>query len=120
MGKTILCVEDNPNNRLLVRRMLEAEGYHVLEADCGEEGITVAARTLPDLILMDITLPDINGYEATRRLRENPALARTPILAVTANVMKGDREKALSAGCNSYISKPIDVDQLPRLLAEYL
>ncbi len=122
MLKTILYIEDNPDNRLLVRRILEAEGYIVIEAACGQEGLAIAARPThhPDLILMDINLPDLDGYEVTRRLRAMPHLAHIPILAMTANVMRGDKEKTLEAGCNSYIHKPIDVDLLPQQIAAHL
>ncbi len=120
MQKTILYIEDNADNRLLIKRVLEAEGYQMLEASCGEEGVSLATRLNPDLILIDINLPDIDGYEVTRQLRKKLALAETPILAITANVMQGDREKTLKAGCNNYIGKPIDVDLLPKLIAQYL
>jgi two-component system cell cycle response regulator DivK len=120
MDKTILYIEDNFDNQLLIKRVLEAEGYDVLVANNGEEGISIATNDHPDLILIDINLPDIDGYEVTRRLRKTPSLTDTPILAVTANVMKGDREKTLAAGCNSYIRKPIDVDTLPSQVAAFL
>lgn len=120
MAKTILYIEDNPDNRLLVKRIIEAEGYRFLEAENGEDGVKQAGIFVPDLILLDINLPDIDGYEVTRRLRANPVLKDIPILAVTANVMKGDRERTLEAGCTAYIAKPIDVDALPRLIASHL
>jgi len=120
MAKTILYIEDNPDNRLLIRRILEADGYRMLEAINGEQGVALANENLPDLILLDINLPDIDGYEVTHRLRGNTKLADIPILAITANVMKGDRERTLQAGCNGYVSKPIDVDALPRQIASYL
>ena len=120
MRKSILYIEDNSDNRLLVRRILEAEGYRVLEAADGETGIALVQTDQPDLILMDINLPDIDGYEVTRRLRAIPELAEVPILALTANALKGDREKSLDAGCNSYIRKPIDVDAFPQQISEYL
>jgi len=109
----ILYVEDDPSNRLLVRRILEAEGYSITEAVTGYDGLEVAARLKPDLILLDINLPEMDGYDLARRFRETPGLQRVPILALTANVMKGDRERTLAAGCNGYIQKPIDVDRLP-------
>jgi two-component system cell cycle response regulator DivK len=113
-------VEDNPDNRLLVRRVLEAEGYRVIEAEHALTGIELAQAERPDLILMDINLPDMDGFEATVRLRELEGFQDVPILALTANVMKGDREKTLEAGCSGYIKKPIDVDQLPVDIAAYL
>jgi two-component system cell cycle response regulator DivK len=109
----ILYIEDNPENRLLVKRILEAEGYSVAEATDGLSGLDMAARMQPDLILLDINLPEIDGYDLARRFRETPGLRQVPILAVTANVMQGDRERTLEAGCDGYIQKPIDVDRLP-------
>lgn len=120
MGQRILYIEDNADNRLLVRRILEAAGYQVLEAATGLAGIKTAITHQPHLILVDINLPDIDGYEVTRRLRQQTALLRVPIMAVTANVLKGDRERTLAAGCNMYLSKPIDVDTLPQQIAQLL
>jgi len=110
----ILYIEDNPENRLLVRRILEAEGYSVTEAADGPAGLEMAAQMRPDLILLDINLPEIDGYDLARRFRDTPGLQEVPILAVTANVMQGDRERTLEAGCDGYIQKPIDVDRLPK------
>jgi two-component system, cell cycle response regulator DivK len=118
--QTILYIEDNPENRLLVKRVLEAEGYVVIEADSGMAGLSTAVATRPDLVLMDINLPEIDGYELTRRLKRMEHLAGVPVVAMTANVMKGDREKTLAAGCDGYIQKPIDVDQLPIQIARFL
>jgi two-component system cell cycle response regulator DivK len=118
--KIILCIEDNLENRLLVRRVLEVEGYQVIEADSGNTGLQKAETMAPDLVLMDINLPEIDGYELTRRLKQMPHLAGVPVVAMTANVMKGDREKTLAAGCDGYIQKPIDVDQLPLQVARFL
>ena len=118
--KTILYIEDNPENRLLVRRVLEVEGYRVIEADSGKTGLQKAETMAPDLVLMDINLPEIDGYELTHRLKQMPDLAGVPIVAMTANVMKGDREKTFAAGCDGYIQKPIDVDQLPLQIARFL
>jgi two-component system, cell cycle response regulator DivK len=109
----ILYIEDNAANRLLVRRVLEAEGFLVTEAEDGPTGLSVAAAEVPDLVLLDINLPEIDGYELARRLRSMPNLQAIPILAITANVMRGDRERTLAAGCSGYIQKPIDVDRLP-------
>ncbi len=120
MGAKILYIEDNPDNRLLVRRILLVEDYEVVEAEDGPSGIEAALRERPDLILMDMNLPEMDGYELTRRLRELPELAGTPIIAMTANVMHGDREKSLEAGCDGYIPKPIDVDALPRQIEQFL
>ncbi len=109
----ILYIEDNPENRLLVRRVLEAEGYTVFEAVDGPSGLEAAAETVPDLILLDISLPEMDGYTLAGRFQAMPGLEDVPVLAVTANVMKGDRERSLAAGCNGYIAKPIDIDRLP-------
>jgi len=112
----ILYIEDNHENRLLVRRILEAEGYSMIEATDGPTGLEVAVQMQPDLILLDINLPEIDGYDLARRFRNTPGLQQVPILAITANVMKGDRERTLNSGCDGYIQKPIDVDRLPQLV----
>jgi len=120
MGAKILYIEDNADNRLLVRRILMAEDYEILEAEDGFTGIALAEKEHPNLILMDMNLPEINGYDLTRQLRKIPGLQNIPIIAMTANVMHGDREKAMEAGCNGYIPKPIDVDALPRQIEQFL
>jgi len=120
MGVKILYIEDSSSNRLLVRRILEVEDYEVLEAEDGTIGIQIARQEHPALILMDMNLPDVDGYEMTRRICATPELADIPIVAMTANVMEGDREKALEAGCVGYIPKPIDVDELPGQIARFL
>jgi two-component system, cell cycle response regulator DivK len=120
MGAKILYIEDNPGNRMLVQRILLVEDYDVFEAEDGPIGIEIALREKPDLILMDMNLPDLDGYELTRRMRAIPELASIPIIAMTANVMQGDREKTLAAGCSGYIPKPIDVDELPNQIARFL
>lgn len=120
MGAKILYIEDNPGNRMLVQRILMVEDYDVFEAEDGPAGIEIALREKPDLILMDMNLPDLDGYEMTRRMRAIPELADIPIIAMTANVMQGDREKTLAAGCSGYIPKPIDVDELPNQIARFL
>ena len=119
-GAKILYIEDDFRNRLLVQRILTAYGYEVVEAETGKEGMRLAQEIDPDLILMDINLPEMDGYEATALLKQVDALADVPIIAMTANVMKGDREKTLAAGCDGYIQKPIDVDQLPDQIQEFL
>jgi len=115
MSKNILYIEDNPDNMLLVKRVLTSRGYSLLEAKNGAEGLTVAESQTVDLILLDINLPDFDGYEVARRLRSNggkPELAYVPIIAITANALKGDAEKALEAGCDVYMSKPINIREL--------
>ena len=116
----ILYIEDNPDNRMLVKRVLEAEGYDLSEAANAHDGLMQAMAEAPDLILMDINLPEVDGYTTTARLKSMPGLEKIKVIAVTANVMKGDREKTLAAGCDGYIQKPIDVDQLPRQIARFL
>ena len=116
----ILYVEDNLDNRTLVKRVLEAEGYVVEEAPDGLTAIKMAVAKRPDLILLDINLPDIDGYETTARLRQIEGVAGVPIVALTANVMRGDRERSLKAGCDGYIQKPIDVDHLPVQIESFL
>ena len=120
MSKRILYIEDNPENRMLMRRVLMAEGYIMEEAVDGQTGLQKAAESPPDLILMDINLPEIDGYEVTARLKQLPNMQGVPIIAVTANVMKGDREKTLAAGCDGYIQKPIDIDLLPSQIESFL
>ena len=114
MGSNILYIEDNPDNMMLVKRALESRGYTLLEAQNGLDGISAAESMDLDLILLDINLPDIDGYEVARRLRasKKPALVYTPIIAITANALKGDAEKALAAGCDVYMSKPINIREL--------
>ena len=119
-SERILYIEDNFENRILVKRILEAESYVVIEADDGPTGMRMAEQEAPDLILMDINLPEIDGYEVTGRLRQIPSLVHVPIVALTANVLKGDRERSLAAGCDGYIQKPIDVDLLPAQIAAFL
>src|SRR5436190_17033207 len=116
----ILYIEDNPDNRTLVKRVLEAEGYALSEASNAHDGLMLAMAQAPDLILMDINLPEVDGYTTTARLKATPGLEKVKVIALTANVMKGDREKTLAAGCDGYIQKPTDVDQLPRQIARLL
>lgn len=116
----ILYIEDNPENRTLVRRVLEVEGYIVILAINAKDGLAQAAANPPDLILMDINMPEMDGYTTTARIKALPGLEKIKVIALTANVMKGDKEKTLAAGCDGYIQKPIDVDQLPRQIARYL
>lgn len=114
MNNSILYIEDNPDNMRLVQRALESRGYRLLQAKNGLDGVHTAETEQVDLILLDINLPDIDGYEVARRLRSSPkrALATTPIIAVTANALKGDAERALEAGCDVYMAKPINIREL--------
>jgi two-component system cell cycle response regulator DivK len=120
MSEKILIVEDNPQNMRLVEMALSAESYFLLEATNGEEALEIAKQERPDLIIMDVQLPQMSGLEVTRKLREIPEFNRTPIIAVTAYAMKGDEEKALDAGCSAYLSKPIRARELPNLIAKML
>jgi two-component system, cell cycle response regulator DivK len=106
MSKRILIIEDHETNRRILRDLLTSAGYELSEAVTGEEGVTLAEAYRPDLILMDIQLPGLDGYEATRRIKANPALLHIPIIAVTSYALSGDEEKALGAGCEAYVSKP--------------
>ncbi|HBC86230.1 MAG TPA: response regulator [Lentisphaeria bacterium] len=110
MKRKILLIEDNEQNQYLVTFLLEKHGYEVIPAIDGPMGIELAGRVLPDLILLDIQLPSMDGYAVAHELRSNPALENTPIIAVTSYAMTGDREKTIAAGCNGYIEKPINPD----------
>jgi len=120
MTHKILIVEDNPMNMRLIEMILKSDDYVLLKAIDGEEALAIAAIDRPDLVLMDIRLPKVNGLEVAKRLKKNSALSHIPIIALTAHAMKGDEEKAIEAGCDSYVSKPIDTQQLPRLVANML
>ncbi len=116
----VLYIEDKPDNRLLVRRILMAEDVEVLEAENAEQGIDLARLERPDLILMDINMPGKDGYTATNDIRQMRELDHIPIIALTANVMKGDKERTLDAGCDGYIPKPIDVDRFPSEVMNFI
>ena len=120
MPKRILVVEDNADNRVLITDVLTAMNYEVLVAGDGEEGVEKAQAEVPDLILMDLSLPKMDGWTASRAIKANATLAHIPIIALTAHAMVGDREKALGAGCDDYISKPIDLRELSSKLAHLL
>jgi two-component system cell cycle response regulator DivK len=117
---TILYIEDNPDNRLLVKRILLAEDYSLLEAKDAFDALNVLKSERPDLILMDINMPDMDGYTLTAKIKKMSGFERIPILALTANVMRGDKEKTLEAGCDGYIQKPIDIDQFTREIARFM
>ena len=117
---TILYVEDNIDNRTLVRRILMSEGYELIEAVNASEALDILATTKPDLILMDINMPDMDGYSLTAKIKKIPGFGTVPIVALTANVMRGDREKSLEAGCDGYIQKPIDIDLISEQIQRFL
>ena len=119
-GHRILVVEDNPLNLKLVRDVLTASGYEVVEAQTGEAGVSIAADCAPDLVLMDLQLPGIDGYEALRLIREDPRIGEVPIVALTAFAMREDRERTARAGFDGYLSKPISVRELPAQVGDFL
>ena len=120
MSKVILVVEDQEDNRRIMRDLLTSVGYEVIEAVTGEEGVATAEIQRPDLILMDIQLPGLDGYEATRQIKANPDLEHIPILVVTSYALSGDDVKAFEAGCNAYVSKPFSPRELLAKIREYL
>ena len=120
MSKLILVVEDQEDNRRIMRDLLTSVGYEVIEAVTGEDGVATAETQLPDLILMDIQLPGLDGYEATRQIKANPDLEHIPIIVVTSYALSGDDVKAFEAGCNAYVSKPFSPRELLAKIREYL
>lgn len=118
--QTVMVVEDFEDNRFMMRRLLEMSGYHVVEAMNGEEAVEIAQREKPNLILMDLSLPLLDGLAATRRIREHAELRTVPIVAVSAHDTADFHADALAAGCNDYVTKPIDFDQLEGLLSRLL
>jgi two-component system, cell cycle response regulator DivK len=119
-GKRILVIEDHEENRRLLRDLLTSFGYELVEAVTGEDGVIAAENERPDLILMDIQLPGIDGYETTRRIKANPALNRIPVIAVTSYALSGDDIKAFAAGCDGYVTKPFDPADLLEKIQGYL
>jgi two-component system cell cycle response regulator DivK len=120
MSAIILYVEDNPQNMRLVRKMLNAAGYEMLEAMDGSSGLEMAQTRRPDLILMDINLPDIDGVQVTSMIKANPTLRHIPVIALTANAMFGDRERFLDAGCDGYLAKPVSRKELLETIETFL
>ncbi|MFC2033572.1 response regulator [Chloroflexota bacterium] len=120
MAKKILVVEDNPTNMKLLLAALRPQGYDLIQATDGEEALKTAISKSPELIIMDVQLPKMNGMEVTGKLREMPEFSDVPIIAVTAYAMKVDKEKALESGCNAYLSKPINIQELRNVVAEML
>src|SRR5512140_2253880 len=118
--KVIFYIEDNIDNRTLIRRILSAEGYQVVEAGNAKEALETLKSLRPDIILMDINMPEVDGYTLTAQIRGIDGFESLPIVALTANVMRGDRERSLEAGCDGYIQKPIDIDLLPQQIERYL
>ncbi len=120
MSKRILVVEDHEENRRIVRDLLTASGYEMIEALTGEDGVRLAESERPDLILMDIQLPGIDGYETTRRIKGNPALRHIPIIAVTSYALSGDDQKAFQSGCDAYVAKPFSPRELLAKIRQYV
>ena len=120
MNEKILIVEDNPAHTRLIEMTLRAKNYTILKATNGEEALVIAMKERPDLIIMDLNLPQMTGFEVTKKLRENPAFRHTPIIALTAYAMRGDKEKAIESGCDMYMTKPINTRELPKVVAEML
>jgi len=120
MSKRILVVEDQEDNRRILRDLLTNAGYEIIEVENGEEALPVAARERPDLILMDIQLPLLDGYEATRRIKADPALRAIPIIAITSYALGGDESKARAAGCDAYVAKPYSPRALLAKIREYV
>ena len=120
MSKRILVVEDQPDNRQIIRDMLAGTGYEITEAENGEEALAAIAKQRPDLILMDIQLPIMDGYAATRRIKNDPALKSIPIIAVTSYALSGEEKKAREAGCDDYVPKPYSPRQLVAKIWQYL
>lgn len=116
----ILIIEDNEQNLYLETFIMQKNGHEVIQARHGEQGIALAAQTEPDLILLDIQLPGMDGYTVAERLRKNPRIAATPIIAVTSYALTGDRERVLAAGCTGYIEKPINPDTFHMEIAQFL
>ena len=117
---TVLVVEDNPDNRTLIADVLDMMDFHIIEAVDGNEGVSKAHEAKPQLILMDLSLPHKDGWTATRELKANPKTKAIPIVALTAHAMVGDRERAIEAGCDDYITKPVDFIELKRVINKYL
>lgn len=120
MSVRILVVEDQADNRQIMHDLLINAGYEVIEAITGEDGLSAAEADRPDLIVMDIQLPGLDGLEATRRIKANPAISHIPVIAVTSYAMSGDNERALAAGCNAYFAKPVSPRALLAKIREYL
>jgi two-component system, cell cycle response regulator DivK len=120
MTKLILVVEDQEDNRRILRDLLANAGYEMIEAEDGEQALVQAAKHRPDLILMDIQLPLLDGYEATRRIKADPALMAIPIIVVTSYALSGDEEKARAAGCDAYVAKPFSPRALLAKIREYV
>ncbi|MEJ5239992.1 MAG: response regulator [Anaerolineales bacterium] len=117
---TVLYIEDNPENRMLIRRVLEAEGFRVVLAANATEAFQVLQQERPQVVLMDISMPDVDGYTLTARIKSMPGFEKLPVIALTANVMRGEQERALRAGCDGYLQKPVDIDLLAQQIESFM
>ena len=120
MTKQILCIEDNLTNMILVSRIVEAEGHELIRATDGHQAIETLAAMTPDIILLDINIPGINGLEVAEHIKADERLSQIPLIAITANVLVGDKERCLQAGCDYYLPKPLDIRKLRQLIRDYL
>jgi two-component system cell cycle response regulator DivK len=120
MPKRVLAIEDNISNMILISRVVEAEGYELIKAEDGTTALDLLATETPDLILLDINIPGIHGLELAGRLKADGRLAHVPLIATTANVLLGDRERCLEAGCDDYLPKPLDIRELRQMMERYL
>lgn len=120
MPKTVLAIEDNLSNMILISRVVEAAGYDLLQAEDGTSALDLLAAEKPDLILLDINIPGVHGLELAARLKADGRLSDVPLVATTANVLQGDRERCLAAGCDDYLPKPLDIRELRRVMNRYL
>jgi two-component system cell cycle response regulator DivK len=120
MPKRVLAIEDNLSNMILISRVVEAEGYQLLQAEDGTTALDLLANEKPDLILLDINIPGVHGLELAGRLKADDRLADVPLIATTANVLQGDRERCLEAGCDDYLPKPLDIRELRQMMNRYL
>jgi two-component system, cell cycle response regulator DivK len=119
-AKTVLHVEDNDDNRILVKRLLQFGGYQVIEACNANEALESIKSNVPDLILLDINMPEVDGYSLTGQIKAKPGFNTVPVIAITANALKGDRERSYQAGCDGYIEKPIDIDTFLDQIESYI
>lgn len=120
MAKTVLCIEDNKVNMLLVSRIVEAEGYRLLRAEDGPSALELLKESDPDIILLDVNIPGIHGLDLARMIKDDERLAAIPLVATTANVLVGDKERCLEAGCDEYLPKPLDIRRLREVMRDYL
>lgn len=120
MSKNVLCIEDNKTNMLLVSRIVEAEGYELIRAEDGPTALQLLEDMVPDIILLDVNIPGIHGLDLARIIKENERLAQVPLIATTANVLVGDKERCLEAGCDEYLPKPLDIRRLREVMRHYV